>query len=135
MRAAQLDKDNVVINFAEVGGFDGGFTDPLDAVIGSLWNGSAFTHPPVKMPTVAEYTAAIQAMLDTKAREHHYDDIVSACSYAAAPNPFQSEGISFVSWRGACWALCYSLMAEVQAGTRPQPTIAQLVATMPVFAA
>lgn len=82
---------------------------------------------------IDQYTAAVQAMLDDKARGHHYDDIVSACSYAAAPNPFQAEGIAFVSWRGACWALCYSLMAEVQAGTRPQPTIPQLVAAMPVF--
>jgi hypothetical protein len=86
------------------------------------------------MPTVAEYTAAVQEHLDAKAREHHYDDIVSACSYAGAPNPFQTEGIAFVTWRGACWTLCYSLMAEVNAGTRQQPTILQLVAAMPVFA-
>lgn len=89
---------------------------------------------PPALPTIAEYTVAVQASLDGAAREHHYDDIVSACSYAGAPNPFQAEGIAFVAWRGACWALCYSIMAEVEAGTRAQPTIADLVATLPVFA-
>jgi hypothetical protein len=54
MRAAQLDKDNFVINFAEVGGFDAQFVDPLDAVIGSQRNGIAFIHPAPPPPTVPE---------------------------------------------------------------------------------
>lgn len=85
------------------------------------------------LPTVADYAAAVRSHLDTAARARNYDDIVSACSYAGAPNPFQAEGAAFVAWRGACWAMCYSIMAEVQAGTREQPTIPELLAAIPVF--
>jgi hypothetical protein len=83
--------------------------------------------------TVADYTSAIQAMLDAAARARNYDDIVSACSYAGAPNPFQAEGAAFVAWRGACWATCYQIMGEVESGNRPQPSLAELLAAMPAF--
>lgn len=85
------------------------------------------------LPAVTDYADAVQVMLDAVAREHRYDDIMSACSYAAAPNPFQAEGAAFVAWRGACWAKCYAIMAEVQAGTRQQPSIPQLLAELPAY--
>lgn len=85
------------------------------------------------MPTVSEYTVAVQDHLDAEAQARNYDDIVSACSYAGAPNPFQAEGTAFVAWRGACWAACYAIMDEVEAGTRAQPTIGGLVALLPEF--
>lgn len=45
MRAAQLDDNSIVINFAEVGGFGGSFIDPLNSVIGAFWNGTSFENP------------------------------------------------------------------------------------------
>lgn len=84
-------------------------------------------------PTVADYTVAVQAHLDAGARTRNYDNIVSACSYAGAPNPFQEEGAAFLAWRGECWALCHQIMAGVESGQRAQPTIAELVALMPLF--
>lgn len=45
MRAAQLDSESYVINYAEVEGLDLQFVDPLDSVIGSFWNGTAFVNP------------------------------------------------------------------------------------------
>lgn len=45
MRAAQLDANNVVINYAEVGGFDVSFIAPMNSVMGSFWNGSTFIDP------------------------------------------------------------------------------------------
>lgn len=62
MRAAQL-KDNVVINFAEVGGFDGAFIDPHDSVIGSIWNGVTFSHPAPPAPTVPVRVPMLNAHL------------------------------------------------------------------------
>jgi hypothetical protein len=82
-------------------------------------------------PTQAEYVVAVQALLDSTAQAHHYDDIVSACSYAGAPNPFQAEGAQFVAWRGNCWAHCYAVLAAVGAGSRAQPSVAELIAEMP----
>ena len=71
---------------------------------------------------------AVQNMLDNAAKAKNYDSILSACSYAAYPNPFQAEGQEFVAWRGAVWAKCYEILAEVEAGTRPAPTVPELLA-------
>lgn len=46
MRAAQIE-NGMVVNYAEVGGFDGvQFIDPLDSVFGSTWDGEKFMAPP-----------------------------------------------------------------------------------------
>lgn len=82
-------------------------------------------------PSEASYIAAVQDMLDTEARRKNYDNILSACSYAGAPNPFQAEAVSFVQWRGDCWSRCYAILADVQASRRTQPTVAELVAELP----
>ena len=71
---------------------------------------------------------AVQNMLDNAAKAKNYDSILSACSYAAYPNPFQAEGQEFVAWRGAVWAKCYEILGEVEAGTRPAPTVPELLA-------
>lgn len=85
-------------------------------------------------PTVPEYVAAVQAMLDAKAQERRYDSILSACTYATSTQPkFQAEGQACVAWRDAVWARCYELMDEVEAGTLPQPTIPELVAMLPAM--
>lgn len=97
------------------------------------WSGTELVvKPPVVVyPTVEEYTVAVQAHLDSKAKAKNYDDIVSVCSYAGAANPFQAEGIAFVAWRGSVWAKCYEIMALVQSGQRTAPTIEELIAELP----
>lgn len=128
MRAAQI-KDGVVVNFAEVAGFSAEFIEPHDAVIGSVWDGAQFAATP---PTVSDYMDAVQEMLDTRVRERLYDGILSACSYAASTNPkFAAEGLACVEWRDAVWADCYTLMAQVEAGTLAQPSVAGLLAMLP----
>ena len=87
---------------------------------------------PPTMPTVAGYTAAIQTMLDAEARTHNYDSILSLASYAASTHPpFAAEGQAGLDWRDAVWGASYALMAQVQAGTLAQPTIAELLAMLP----
>ena len=81
----------------------------------------------------AELTDAIQRHLDLTARTHGYDNIVSACSYAGAPNPYQAEGAAFIVWRGAVWQRGFELYGEVMAGARPIPTEPELIALLPVF--
>ena len=73
---------------------------------------------------------AVQNTLDNAAKAKGYDSILSACSYAAYPNPFQAEGQEFVAWRGAVWAKCYEILAEVEAGVRPAPTVSELLAEL-----
>ena len=102
------------------------------ASIGWTYAGGVFTAPAAPMPTVAEYTAAIQAMLDAEARTHNYDGILSLASYAASTHPpFAAEGQAGLDWRDAVWGASYALMAQVQLGEIPQPTIAELLAMLP----
>jgi hypothetical protein len=87
------------------------------------------------MPTIAQYTVAIQAMLDAKAHQRRYDNILSACTYVTSTVPaFQAEGQACVEWRDAVWAQSYALMAQVQGGTMAQPTIPALLAMLPEMA-
>lgn len=90
---------------------------------------------PVPIPTfeqiVTSFENAIQQHLDNEAKLKGYDNITNACSYAGAPNPFQTEAQSFITWRGNVWAYCYGELAKVQAGTRPMPTIYQIISELP----
>lgn len=96
--------------------------------------GLANPPPPTLEQIIARMTAAVQAHLDDKARERNYDGILSLCTYATSLNAkFAAEGQAGVEWRDAVWAMCYEILADVQAGTRPAPTAEQLIAELPSF--
>jgi hypothetical protein len=72
---------------------------------------------------MAEYTNAVQKRLDDFARTRGYDNILSACTYATSTVPkFKAEGQYCVNARDNTWATLYTILAEVQAGTRPMPS-------------
>ena len=87
--------------------------------------------PPTLEQLINTYTDAVQKHLDSGAREKKYDNIVSACSYAGYPNPFRAEGESFGTWRAECWTYCYAELEKVQLGTRPLPTIPEILSELP----
>ena len=101
----------------------------------ATWSGSAWVdhpEPAGPMPTLEEYTQALQDMLDAEARTHNYDGILSLASYAASTHPpFAEEGKAGLDWRDAVWGTSYATMAQVQLGNIPQPTIPELLAMMP----
>ena len=77
-------------------------------------------------------TDAMQSYLDQTAQERGYDGILSLCSYATSSNPrFGPEGQAGVALRDAVWAYGYAVIAEVEAGARPAPTIEELLAALP----
>ena len=87
-----------------------------------------------KPVTLTDYQNAVQNKLDDKARERNYDGILSLCTYVTSANPgFAAEGQAGVAWRDAVWAKCYEVLAEVGAGTRPQPPVAELLAELPIM--
>lgn len=88
--------------------------------------------PPTFEQIFVSFENAIQQHLDDEAKLKGYDNITNACSYAGAPNPFQTEAKSFITWRGNVWAYCYAELAKVQAGTRTMPTIAEIISELPV---
>ena len=90
--------------------------------------------PPTAEQIVAQYTAAVQKRLDDFARTRGYDGILSAATYAASTVPkFKAEGQYCVEARDATWAKCYEVLAAVEAGSRPMPTLDELLAELPVL--
>ena len=70
-----------------------------------------------------EIIKAVQLRLDTFAQSRNYDSILSASTYAtSAILKFQTEGQAAVNARDSTWATLYTILAEVQGGTRPMPT-------------
>jgi hypothetical protein len=80
---------------------------------------------------VRSFDAAIEAHLHDAAMAAGYTNIERACMYSGAPNPYQAESQSFVTWAGNVWAYCRAELAKVQAGTRPTPTIAEIISELP----
>ena len=79
-----------------------------------------------------QLTDAVQRVLDSKAQELNYDNCLSVCSYIdTGVQKFDDEGKAFRAWRSAVWAKGYDILAQVQAGLRPIPTEAQLIAELP----
>ena len=88
--------------------------------------------PPATELLIAQYMAGVQQHLDTFARTRNYDNILSAATYETSTVPkFKVEGQYAVEARDATWAKCYVVLAEVEAGTRPMPTLEELLAELP----
>jgi len=91
------------------------------------WLSEGNTPEPADVPSVAsiqeQIVTSVQLRLDTFARTRNYDSILSACTYATSQVPkFASEGQQCVDLRDATWSTLYSLLAEVQAGTKVMPS-------------
>jgi len=100
----------------------GGDVEPFWTRDGDGWVAPpAYVSPP---PAVADYSAAIQSMLDAKARERGYEGILSGASYAGDPNPvYAAEGTTLKAWRSAVWTYANAELAAVQAGASEAPTV------------
>ncbi len=94
-------------------------------------NGQVITKPATLEETIAAFEAGIQAHLDISAQEQGYDNVLTACSYVGAPNPFEAESKTFVAWRGNVWAYCYQELQKVISGERPMPTLADIISELP----
>jgi len=78
--------------------------------------------------------SAVQQHMDTVAGERNYDHLISASTYATSKNPkFSAEGQAVVEWRDEVWVTCYTILADVEAGLRPVPTEAELLAELPAM--
>lgn len=67
-------------------------------------------------------TEKVQERLDSFAETRNYDSILSATTYATSLVPkFAAEGQYAVEMRDATWAALYTILQEVDAGTRSAP--------------
>jgi hypothetical protein len=83
--------------------------------------------------TVKTYEAAIDSFFDQKAKEKGYDSRITCALRAGFVGPFQQEGIAFAQWMDNCYSYIYQVLEQVKANTRPQPTIEELLAELPVL--
>jgi len=132
MRAAQIDSNNIVINFAEVASFeDGLFIEPANSVIGALWCGDKFSNPVPTPPTLENYISSIAEYLDVGAKKKNYDNIINAALRAGYAGPFHDEGVQYATWMDACWSNGYTLLSQVESGLIQKPTVEELLGTLP----
>ncbi len=91
----------------------------------------AWAPPP---PTTEAYEAAVQAHVDTTARERLFRDGVTLASYVASTNPrWAAEAQAFVAWRDQVWTYAHQQLSLVLSGEREQPTIEGIIAELPLI--
>jgi len=107
--------------------------DGLSVGVGDLYDGTAFSKPLPTPPTVKEMEDAVQSHLDATASKAGYDNIYTACTYAEEPAvpKFENEGKALRAWRSLVWAYCHQVLADVEGGKRPVPTISGLIGELP----
>jgi hypothetical protein len=88
-------------------------------------------NPPL---TESDYADAIQSHIDATARSRGYRDGFALAGYVSSTiTTWAAEAAAFIAWRDSVWVYAYQELAKVQNGEREQPTIAGLVAELPVI--
>lgn len=83
-------------------------------------------------PTVEQYQAAIQSLVNETARSQKFNDGVTLASYAASTiAPWAAQAAAFISWRDKVWQYSYSEMAKVRAGERETPSVDAFLLELP----
>lgn len=91
--------------------------------------------PETPEQTVARLEQALDAYIDSQAQGYRYESIRTMVTYENDPNPkFDAEGKGAKAFRSACYTLAIEILGEVQQGSRPIPTEAELIALMPLLA-
>jgi len=79
------------------------------------------------------FNGAIQNHLDTKAQSLRYDNINAIGKYVGYINDFQSEAEALGAWASSCWVVAGQIEVDVQSGTRPMPTVDEVLAELPTY--
>ncbi len=82
---------------------------------------------------LATYDKALTDHLDAEARTHRYDNRINCALRAGYAGPYHAEGVAFAQWMDSCNAAGYAILEDFQAGRIPQPTVAEVIATLPVM--
>ena len=94
------------------------------------------TQEEIEAQLQATMTEAVQYALDAFAKTRGYDGIMSACSYSNSTDAqFKLEADYCIQLRDTTWRMGYAILAEVKAGTRPIPSVEELIAELPVGSA
>lgn len=98
-----------------------------------LVNGQWVTEDQIP-PTEQEYTEGVQAHIDATAASKGYLDGYAVISYKDSTVPsWANEAATFLAWRDAVWVSAYTTQQQVLAGAIPQPTVQELINSLPVI--
>ena len=82
---------------------------------------------------IKEYDKALTLHLDQTAQSKQYDNRITCAVRAGYSGPFQAEGIAFATWMDNCNYQAYQILAQVNAGSIPAPTVEEFIASLPVM--
>lgn len=83
-------------------------------------------------PTIDDYKLAIQGYIDAVARKKGYDNGASLAGYKGSiVEAYDDDADAFTTWRDPLWLTVFGILADVQSGTIPQPTIPELIEMLP----
>lgn len=83
---------------------------------------------------IRQYSKAIDLHINKIARSKQYNDAVSLASYADSTNSqWKQEALTFIAWRDSVWLFAFEKLKEVQQGLIPQPTIEELIVSLPTI--
>lgn len=95
---------------------------------------SAYVPPTPVPPTLDEYKNAVDAHVEETARSKGYNSAAHLSGYATSTVPtWASEAAAFISWRDQFWLTAIEILRQVTAGEIEQPTIEDLIASLPVI--
>ena len=82
--------------------------------------------------TLKSYESAVDELLKNTANARGYDSAYTCLSYMNSTNPtWKAEAEVFNRWRDSVWLKCHEILNAVNAGTRPVPSIEELVSELP----
>lgn len=89
--------------------------------------------PPVP-PSMDDYTTAIDLHVEAAAQSKGYNSAAHLSGYATSTvHKWASEAAAFISWRDQVWLTAIEILRQVTAGEIEQPTIEDLIASLPVI--
>ena len=92
--------------------------------------------PPAPTPEqiIRGYEDAVQAHLDQTAQSRDYDNTYTCLSYLSSTDEiWRRESNAFNAWRDQVWRKCHEILNAVMAGEIEPPTVAELIAQLPVI--
>lgn len=92
---------------------------------------------PAHIPTEEEIrrllTDGVENWMNSIVQERNYDNITTCIGrYFNSPvEKFRLEAQAVNDWVSAVWVKCYAILDEVKAGTRPIPTLEEVISELP----
>lgn len=101
--------------------------------VGSEYIQDWIVYKPSSQEIIRAFENHIEQVLNQTAKDHGYDNISTAISYADEPAipRFQIEGKAFRRWRSIVWNYAYEQLGSVQSNETPIPSIESFIEQLP----